>query len=130
MKKLIRVLVALLSGISAWSCGESTAPTSRDVIGRYEIVTVNAKSLPLRLSDTLSLVSSSMDLLPDNSYRETITYDRTGREIVYNYSGVFVSDGSLVVVETSTGQGFNLSVANKRTLIENDENGLVVYVKR
>lgn len=131
MRSILRSLAFLLcAGLATWSCGDATSPTSKDVVGRYEIVSVNGSSLPFDGGDGLTLVSSVMVLGSDGSYNETISYVAEGKSIVRKYSGIFSTDGRRVVIETSTGQGFNLDVPNKTTLVENDENGIVVYFKR
>lgn len=130
MRKNFGIFIVLLSALFSWNCGESTAPTPRDSIGTYDLVSFKGKALPVLLDDTLSLVSSVMVLGSDDSYRETITYSSAGVQTIRNFDGVFSSDGRLVLVQFSTGGGFQLEVADKRYLTENDANGIIVYRKR
>ena len=122
------ILVLFVAIIPLYACGESTAPTSKDVPGSYHIVALNGKLLPAIVNDSLTIVSSSMVLGSDDSYNETITYSRFGVQSQQTFGGIYSSDGRIVVIEAH-GFTFHLYVQDKSTLIENDANGIVIYRK-
>lgn len=121
------ILLVALAGLLT-ACGESTAPTSRDIPGTYHISGINGQRLPYAVDDSLTIVSSSMTLGADDSYRETISYDRLGVKSSQTFAGIYSSDGRLVIIQAE-GFSFNLAVSDKTTLVENDANGLIVYKK-
>jgi hypothetical protein len=128
MKKLALVLAALVLG-----CGRGPAsPNAQNLVGQYVISSVDGKPLPFAMQDSSSLVSSTMSLRADDSYQEVMTLEKGGETTDRTFTGIYASDGRLVVFRISTGgPAYSMDVVDGgSTLVENDENGVIVYVRK
>lgn len=130
MRHNLSLFLALLSCVLTWSCGEFTGPTQRDIPGLYDMETYAGEALPHAISDSVVVVASTMILGGDGSYTETITYRAGTVEFFRFYNGRYSYSFNQVAVTFNDGGGFLLEVADKRTLTENDANGIIVYAKQ
>lgn len=131
MRHNFAIFLSLFVGLLSWSCGEFTGPTQRDIPGLYDMETFGGSPLPHALTDSISVVSSTMILSADGTYAETVIYSaRNNPEYYVMYRGTYSYSFNQVTVRLDNGGGFLLEVADKRTLTENDANGVIVYAKQ
>ena len=130
MRHNFAVLLTLLACAMSWACGEFTGPTQRDIPGLYDMETYAGEHLPHAISDSIVVVASTMILSADGTYAETITYRSGSVEFHRFYNGRYSYSFNQIAVTFNDGGGFLLEVADKRTLTENDGNGLIVYGKQ
>jgi hypothetical protein len=110
--------------------GESTAPTFHDIPGEYALVTYDGKPLPYRIDSALSVHSDTLFLFADGAYKEVVAYEHNGGDIsAIIYSGRYSFDGAEITITFDSGGGFILEIPDKKTLTENDGNGVIVYQK-
>lgn len=122
------IAITALSFVSfLTACGHSTAPKPRDIVGTFAVVSYDGKPLPSVVADSLKLISSVMTLNSDNVYSESVTYDHSGTIVVTKFAGIFSTDGRLLIVKLTNGASFFLDVNSRDILVENDQNGIIVY---
>jgi hypothetical protein len=124
---------AFCVAIACWiltACGSFTGPTVHDIPGEYALVTYDGKPLPYRIDSALTVTSDTLFLNTNGVYTEIVAYTHTNGDVsVIRYAGRYSFDGAEIIVTFDNGGGFILEIPDKRTLTENDGNGIIVYQK-
>lgn len=132
MRRFLLTMATAASTLAVTSCSDITG-VGGDAVGRYELQTINGRSLPVTFDDpqfgAVTFVYGEVELNSDNTFVDTYQYTLPGSSFVETEQtfGTWTRSGNTVEFQTDAGDFYTMERTSNNRLVQNSSGVTLVY---
>jgi lipocalin-like protein len=132
MRRFLRTVATAASVLAVTACSDITGVRG-DVVGTYELQTINGQFLPVTFNDpqfgAVTFVYGEVELDSNGSFVDLYQYRRSGSSFVETDQtfGTWTRSGNTIEFQTDAGDFYTMERTSNNRLVQNSSGVTLVY---